>query len=155
MKLFSPAFKEGERIPVKYTMPAVGGKNISIPLDWDNAPQGTRSFALIMVDPHPIADNWVHWMVINIPPEVSSLLEGASQNIMPAGAVELQNSFRDLGYGGPRPPRGTGDHPYVTTLYALSVEELKLGVNTNLSEFTRELQGKVLQEASLTGKFGV
>jgi Raf kinase inhibitor-like YbhB/YbcL family protein len=155
MKLLSPAFKEGEKIPVKYTMPGVGGENISIPLSWDNAPQETRSFALIMVDPHPVANNWVHWMVINIPPEISSIIEDASQNIMPAGAVELQNSFGDLGYGGPRPPKGTGDHPYVTTLYALHVEELKLGVKTNLSEFKKALEGKVLQEASLTGKFGV
>ena len=155
MKLSSPAFQEGERIPVKYTMPAVGGKNISIPLNWEDAPQGAKSFALLMVDPHPVANNWVHWMVINIPPEVSSLKEGASQNIMPAGAVELQNSFGDLGYGGPRPPRGTGDHPYVTALYALNVEALKLGVKTSLAEFKQALAGKVLGETSLTGEFGV
>jgi Raf kinase inhibitor-like YbhB/YbcL family protein len=155
MKLQSAAFKEGERIPVKYTMPAVGGENISIPLSWDDAPPGTRSFALITVDPHPVANNWVHWMVINIPPEISSIMEGASQNIMPAGAVELQNSFGDLGYGGPQPPRGTGDHPYVTTLYALKVEELELGVKTGLKAFKQALEGKVLQETSLTGKFGV
>ena len=155
MKLLSSAFGEGEKIPIKHTMPGVGGKNVSIPLIWDDAPQGTKSCALMMVDPHPVANNWVQWMVINIPPEIRSIIEGASQNIMPAGAVELQNSFGDLGYGGPRPPRGTGDHPYVTTLYALNTDELKLGVKTDLSEFKKALAGKVLQEASLTGKFGV
>lgn len=73
---------------------------------------------------------------------------------MPPGSVELKNSFGDIGYGGPQPPKGTGDHPYVFTLYALSVEKLDLGANTSLSAFKKALKGKILESATLTGKYG-
>ena len=154
MEISSSAFKDGEKIPIQYVMPGAGGKNISIPLTWRNSPQGTKSVALSIVDPHPVAQNWVHWLVINIPAQVSSIEEGASKKKMPKGSVELQNSWRDIGYGGPEPPKGTGDHPYVVTLYALNAEKLDLGVNTSLSAFKKAIEGKVIGSASMTGKYG-
>ena len=154
MEISSSAFRDGERIPIQYVMPGAGGKNISIPLEWRNAPSGTRSFALSMVDPHPVAQNWVHWLVINIPSNVTALEEGASGKKMPPGSLELKNSFGDIGYGGPQPPKGTGDHPYGVTLYALSVERLDLGVGTSLPAFKKALEGKVIATASVTGKYG-
>ena len=154
MKLTSTAFTDGGKIPVPYVMPGAGGQNISLPLAWTDAPAGVKSFALSMVDPHPVARNWVHWLVVNIPPDVHSLAEGASGRKMPPGAQELQNSFGDPGYGGPQPPRGSGDHPYVVTIYALSVPRLDLGRGTTLAAFQKALEGKVLASASLTGYFG-
>jgi len=154
MEISSSAFKDGEKIPIPYVMPGAGGKNISVPLSWKNAPPGTKSFALSMVDPHPVAQNWVHWLVINIPAQVTFLEEGASRKKMPPGSMELKNSFGDIGYGGPQPPKGTGDHPYVFTLYALNVEKLDLGANTSLSAFKKALEGKILGSATITGKYG-
>ncbi len=154
MELASAAFKDGGKIPAQYAMPGAGGRNVSVPLSWKNVPQGTRSFALSMVDPHPVAQNWVHWLVINMPANTTSLEEGISRKKMPQGAVELQNSFGDIGYGGPQPPKGTGDHPYVFTLYALSVDKLNLDAKTSLSAFRKALEGKALGSATLTGKYG-
>jgi Raf kinase inhibitor-like YbhB/YbcL family protein len=154
MKLNSTAFPDGGKIPVPYVMPGAGGKNVSLPLSWTDAPAGTKSFALAMVDPHPVARNWVHWLVINIPPEVHALAEGASGRKMPPGAQELQSSFGDMGYGGPQPPRGTGEHPYVVTVYALGVPKLDLGAPTSLAAFRKALEGKVLASATITGYFG-
>jgi Raf kinase inhibitor-like YbhB/YbcL family protein len=154
MEISSAAFKDGEKIPTQCTMPGAGGKNISIPLAWKNVPAGTKSFALSMVDPHPVAQNWVHWVVIDIPANVSSIDEGASRKKMPPGATELKNSFGDIGYGGPQPPKGTGDHPYVVTLYALNVDKLNLAVSTSLSVFKKTIEGKVIGTASITGKYG-
>jgi Raf kinase inhibitor-like YbhB/YbcL family protein len=85
---------------------------------------------------------------------VASLEEEASGKKMPPGSVELKNSFGDIGYGGPQPPKGTGDHPYVFTLYALKVEKLDLGANTLLSTFKKALEGKTLESATITGKYG-
>jgi Raf kinase inhibitor-like YbhB/YbcL family protein len=154
MEISSTAFKDGEKIPIQYVMPGAGGKNISIPLAWKNVPPGTKSFCLSIVDPHPVAQNWVHWLVINIPAQTISIEEGASKKRMPKGSIELKNSWGDIGYGGPQPPKGTGDHPYVITLYALNVEKLDLGVNTTLSGFKKAIEGKVISSSSITGKYG-
>jgi Raf kinase inhibitor-like YbhB/YbcL family protein len=154
MEISSSAFKDGEKIPIQYVMPGAGGKNISIPLAWKNVPAGTKSFCLSIVDPHPVAQHWVHWLVIDIPSQVTSIEEGASKKKMPKGSVELKNSWGDIGYGGPQPPKGTGDHPYVVALYALNVERLDLGVNTSLSAFKKAIEGKAIGSASITGKYG-
>ena len=113
MEISSSAFKDGGKIPIQYVMPGAGGKNISIPLSWKNVPTGTKTFALSIVDMHPVARNWVHWLVINIPPQVTIIEEGASKKKMPSGSVELKNSWGEIGYGGPEPPKETGDHSYV------------------------------------------
>lgn len=153
MEIQSSAFKDGGKIPIQYVMVAAGGKNLSIPLTWKNVPPGTKSFALSIVDPHPVAQNWVHWLAINIPANANSVEEGASGRKMPPGTVEPKNSFGQAGYGGPQPPKGSGEHPYVVTLYALNVDKLELGTNTSLSAFKKALEGKVIQSASITGKY--
>ncbi|MEM5812614.1 MAG: YbhB/YbcL family Raf kinase inhibitor-like protein [Candidatus Aenigmatarchaeota archaeon] len=154
MELKSPAFKDGWRIPRKYATIVAGGDNTSLPLEWSGYPAGTKSFAISVVDIHPIANNWVHWLVINIPANITSLPEGASVKKMPPGSVELINSYGDLGYGGPQPPIGTGDHSYVVTVYALNTEKINLPRNATLSQFNKAIEGKILDSASITGKYG-
>ena len=65
----------------------------------------------------------------------------------------MKNSFGDIGYGGPQPPKGSGEHPYVVTLYALTVEKVDLGSSASLSAFKKALEGKVIQSATITGKY--
>jgi len=154
MELKSQAFGDEGKIPQPYVMPGAGGKNLSLPVQWSGAPAGTKSLALSIVDPHPVARNWVHWLVINLPAEASGLAEGASGKNMPPGAVELHNSWGKAGYGGPQPPPGTGDHPYVVTLYALNIAKLELPPATNLAGFQKALEGKVLGTAKMTGYYG-
>jgi len=90
--------------------------------------------------------------VINIPKEVTSLEEGASRKRMQQGSVGLRNSFGDVGYGGPQPPRGTGDHSYVMTLYAL-VEKLDSKTDASFSAFKKAIEGKTIAFASIMGKY--
>jgi Raf kinase inhibitor-like YbhB/YbcL family protein len=76
----------------------------SIPLSWTE--QGTKSFALVMYDPD--AQNFIHWIVLDIPSDTREITEGASMTEnMPAGSRELTTYFRSEGYGGPAPPTGT------------------------------------------------
>jgi Raf kinase inhibitor-like YbhB/YbcL family protein len=154
MQLSSQAFSDGGKIPQPYVMPGAGGQNLSLPLTWSGPPAGTKSFALSIVDPHPVARNWVHWLVVDIPGDANSLAEGASGKKMPPGAVELQNSWGKPAYGGPQPPSGTGDHPYVVTLYALSVPQLQVKAGAGLMGFKQALEGKVLASATITGYYG-
>jgi len=149
------SYKEKESIPMKYVHKTeVGGLNVSPGFSWIDPPTNTKSFALSIIDPHPVAKNWVHWFVINIPFRERKLVEGASRtNSLPPGAKELMTSYNELGYGGPAPPKGSGVHPYVATLYALDVASLALGVNCTLGQFQRAIEGKVIAEATITGNF--
>ena len=153
--LSSSAFVEGKAIPAQYANTGVsGGKNVSPPLNWANAPDPAKSFALACVDRHPIANNWVHWLVINIPRTATGLVEGASRSEkLPAGAKELQNTFGTAGWGGPQPPRGSGSHQYEFLLYALNVDTLNLNPNTTLSAFNKAVEGKVIATAKLIGTY--
>ncbi len=154
MELRSAAFTDGGKIPKQYVMPGAGGKNLSLPFQWSGAPAGTQSFALAIVDPHPVAHNWVHWLVINLPGDSKGLEEGASGRHMPTGAEELGNSYGKPGYGGPQPPPGSGDHPYVATLYALNIPRLDLKQHTDLAGFHKAMEGKILATAKITGYYG-
>jgi Raf kinase inhibitor-like YbhB/YbcL family protein len=147
------SYKDKELIPTKYCHTSVvGGRNLSPGFSWSDPPVTTKSFMLTIIDPHPVAKDWVHWFVINIPFYERRLVEGASRSkTLPAGAKELVNSFNEMGYGGPAPPRGSGQHPYVATLYALNVESLKLGVSTSLKQLLNTIEGKVIAEVSMTG----
>ena len=71
MKITSPAFNNGEPIPVKYTC---DGPNISPPLKFSDIPKGTQSMVLMVEDPDAPAKPWVHWLVFNIPPHVRGCL---------------------------------------------------------------------------------
>jgi Raf kinase inhibitor-like YbhB/YbcL family protein len=154
MKLSSSAFGGGGHIPLKYVMPGAGGENLSPPLQWEDVPADAKSFAVSCYDPHPVAKNWVHWLVVNIPEEVHALPEGASRKAIPSGAVELVNSFGFRGYGGPQPPPSTGEHPYVFTVYALKVEKVNLSGRLSIEEFEESLKPYMLDKASITGYFG-
>jgi len=153
--LTSSAFSDGKAIPAQYANTGVsGGKNISPPLSWAKLPPETQSFALACVDRHPVANNWVHWLVINIPKATATLAEGASHTgNLPSGTKGLQNSFGKVGWGGPQPPSGTGPHHYEFLLYALSVDSLNLGDNTTLPAFNKAVEGKVIATAKLVGTF--
>jgi Raf kinase inhibitor-like YbhB/YbcL family protein len=149
------SYKDKESIPTKYALKSVaGGQNISPGFSWSDPPVNTKSFAFSIVDPHPVANNWIHWFAINIPFRERTLAEGSSRtNKLPAGAKELLNSYSELGYGGPAPPKGSGAHPYVATLYALNVESLALGTDISLREFQKAIEGKVIEEATMTGYY--
>lgn len=154
-KLHSTVFDNGKVMPSQYATTGVtGGKNISIPFIWENTPAGTKSFALTIIDLHPIANNWVHWMVINIPPDTKEIEEGSSNtNKMPKGSKELENTFGWLGYGGPQPPKGSGPHKYEVSIYALNIEKLDLDKHTSLSTFKKAIEGKVITTAKTIGVF--
>jgi len=154
MKLLSSAFENGALIPAKYaTNNVMGGQNVSIPFSWSQIPAKTKSLALSLVDIHPAANNWLHWLVVGIRPNIENLAEGASGENMPAGAIELPNSYGYLGYGGPQPPPGTGPHKYVAYLYALNASKLDLSPAARLPEFLSAIKKHVLEKTEYLGVF--
>jgi len=143
----SEAFDDGGQIAEKYTK-----ANVSFPLSWKNAPKGTKSFAVFVVDLHPVANMWVHWVVINIPAKVHVLPEGVSRtDQLPKGSKELVNSFNQTGYGRPTPPAGSGNHEYKVILYALDVESLEAPRFLSFNNFQELVKGHVIETAEISG----
>jgi Raf kinase inhibitor-like YbhB/YbcL family protein len=142
MSLTSSSFPDGGDIP------QVHGKkvdNVSPQLSWTGAPKEAKSFALAMVDTHPVAKGYVHWLVVDIDAATTSLPEAAADEAMPPGSRELKP------YAGPFPPSGT--HEYELTLYALDAETLALPANVPLDEFKARIKGRTLATARIVGKF--
>lgn len=150
------SYPDGGIIPSKYVHRKAKGQNVSPGFSWKDPPIETKSFALLIVDPHRVAGNWVHWCVVNIPFRERTIPEGASRSgSMPPGAKELDNTYGEQGYGGPAPPRGTGQHPYVATIYALNIPTLTIPAGASFRQFQNSIGGKVIAEASVTGLYEV
>lgn len=149
IRLTSTAFAEGGIIPRKYTC---DGADVSPPLAWDNVPDGTKSFALICDDPDAPMGTWVHWVLFNLPADVRSLPEAVPPDKeLSNGARQGTNDFRKIGYGGPCPPRGT--HRYYFKLYALDTT-LDLPAGSSKAQLLKAMEGHVLAEGQLMGKYG-
>lgn len=141
LSLTSPAFEDGQEIAQKFGKRA---QNVSPPLQWDGVPDRTRSFALTLVDLHPVARGYVHWLVADLSPQLSSLPEGAAAERNP-GFTEIKP------YAGPFPPSGT--HDYEFTLYALRTDRLGVRPGATLEEFRQAAEQNSLATATLIGKF--
>ena len=146
--LTSPAFKEGEEIPAKYTCE---GQDISPLLDWTAPPQATKSFALIANDPDAPGKIWVHWVIFNIPGATALLRESFPSNPeLPDGTRQGMTDFGRTGYGGPCPPAGT--HRYYFTLYALDAG-LDLPPSATANSLERAMSGHILGKTQLMGTY--
>jgi Raf kinase inhibitor-like YbhB/YbcL family protein len=156
MKIVSPAYADDAQMPARFaTINVAGGTGVSVPLMWDGTPAGTLSFVLTLIDIHPVARGWVHWLVTGIPAGERTIPEGVSGGPrMPAGSVEHPNTSGRHGYGGPQPPVGSGMHDYVASIYALDVPDLPLGPNATWDEVREAMAGHVLDSATLVGRFG-
>ena len=113
-------------------------------MTWQGAPDGTRSYALSLVDLHPVARGYVHWLVGDIGPETTSIPEGAATGGLAVGREPVS-------YKGPFPPSGT--HEYEFTLYAVGVPTVPLRSGVSLEAFRREMARSSLGSATLSGSF--
>lgn len=129
------------------------GGNISPELHWENAPAGTKSFAITIHDPNaPTGSGWWHWVVFDIPSNVTSLVSNAGKvdvNLAPKGSIQSMTDFGKTGYGGPCPPEGHGFHEYLITVYALKTDKLGLDQNANPATVGYYLHGNTIEKASL------
>ena len=146
MRLTSSAFRDGDEIPAKYT------GDVSPPLEWTDVPRQARSLALIVDDPDapdpdaPRSEPWVHWIVIDLPPDRPGLEENVRR--LAHGTIGLNDWIR-AAWRGPSPP--IGRHRYFFRLYALdTVLELARPTRTDVE---RAMAGHILAEAALIGTY--
>ena len=148
VEIKSSSFNQGDMIPARYTC---DGQNISPSLQWNGAPENTKSFALIADDPDAPAGTWVHWVMYDIPATVNSLPENVPKSEEVSGLGKNgKNTSRHFGYDGPCPPGGT--HRYYFKLYALDAM-LNLKPGTTKEELLKAMKGHVLAEAQVMGRY--
>jgi Raf kinase inhibitor-like YbhB/YbcL family protein len=111
LALSSTAFGSGEAIPLEHTC---DGADVSPPLAWGSVPQATVELAITVTDTD--ANGFVHWVLAGLEPSVQALAVG----VVPDEAVQTLNGSGTPGWKGPCPPKGSGTHHYVFTLYALT-----------------------------------
>ena len=130
------------------------GQNVSPQLSWSNAPKGTKSFVVTMRDTDSaIGIIWWHWLVINIPVNVTEITRGASGKAMPKGSLELKNNYGTLGFGGACPPKGDKAHRYVFTVFALDVDALPVTERRNDAFLGEQIKIHTLAKASITSYY--
>lgn len=155
LALSSGAFPNGGFIPLRHAYTDVGGQNRSPALSWTGAPSGTRSFALVCIDID--AEDFVHWVVYDIPASVTSLPEGIPIGAELTSPVRLKQGLNEgdnrAGYFGPAPPAQDPAHRYKFILYALSVDTLGLPGGATYQQVRQAIQGKVLAQAEIIGRF--
>ncbi len=153
MQLSSSAFATGQPTPRRYT---ADGDDVSPPLQWSDAPSGTRSFVLICEDPdapspkRPAPTPWVHWVLYNIPADRDQLPEAVARRPeLPelGGARQGRNSWPsdNIGYRGPAPPPGSGTHRYFFRIYALDTL-LDLPPGASKDQVVQAMRGHVLAQ---------
>ncbi len=133
------------------------GENVSPELHWENAPEGTKSFAITMYDPDaPTGSGWWHWLVFDLPNSVMKLESGAGavdSKHLPEKAIQSRTDYGSNGYGGPCPPEGHGFHKYIITVYALDVDTLGLDENASPALVGYMLNSHTIQKASMVSYY--
>jgi Raf kinase inhibitor-like YbhB/YbcL family protein len=149
-RIESSAFGDHQTIPQRYTCE---GADISPPLAWSGAPDGTKSFALLCDDPDAPAKTWHHWALFDVPATTDRLKEAYPTDQTVAATRQAVNDFKRPGYGGPCPPRGHGVHHYRFRLLALSVAHLSLAPDATCPNVEVAARPYLLTEAVLVGTY--
>lgn len=153
LRLASPAFANGARLPERFT---ADGAGVSPPLFWTGVPEGTTRLVLLVEDPDaPALQPLVHAIVWDLAAADGDLPEGA---ITKDGDGEIggpdvgRNSYFTEGWLAPDPPTGHGVHHYAFQLFAIG-EGPDPGTTPSRSAILKAMKGRVLAAGILTGTY--
>jgi len=141
VSLASDAFADGGAIPSRFTC---DGEDVSPPLTWSSGPDEVGAYVLVVRDPD--AGGFVHWVLTDIPHDITALPAGQGDSV----GIPGQNDFGRVGWGGPCPP--SGQHRYEFRIYSLSAP-LDLDGAPTADEVDRALATNLMAEGSLTGVY--
>ena len=138
-----------------------GMPSYSIPFEIKDAPEGTKSFAVVLEDKDAISASgfvWTHWLISDLKRtsvaenesiSATDFTQGANTWASALGKFEIEEaSF----YGGMAPPNNR--HRYELIVYALdTVLDLPRGFRFNELHFA--MPGQVLDSACVVGTYDV
>ena len=160
-RIMSPDMVDGSLLPQQFTC-AAGTEAVSPPLQWMDAPRGTRSFALIVHDmeprPQKKLDDILHWMVWNIPATATKFPQGVPSNTadLPDGSHQTNGNPGQggiIGYLPPCPPQNVPLlHHYAFDMFALDTK-VDLPETATRADVMKGMDGHILGHDSLVVPF--
>jgi Raf kinase inhibitor-like YbhB/YbcL family protein len=157
--LSSPAFDDNAMLPLNYAGGVLCGSdsrggNISPPLAWSSPPAGTKSFAVLMIDPDGQRGiGSVHWVAYGIPAERRELKEGEGGMPPTADITNGKNSRGAMGYTGPCGPPVDAPHHYVIDIIALDLAPDAFQPGLDREQLLKSIAGHSLGPASLVVRY--
>lgn len=158
--LTSPTIKSGDFLSEEQVFNGFGcsGKNQSPALKWTESPKETKSFAVTVYDPDaPTGSGWWHWVVYNIPANVTEIVKGAGDPTgkrLPPGAIQGRTDFGTHAFGGACPPQGDKPHRYIFTVHALKIEKIDVQPDSSAAMIGFMIHANSLGKASFTAMYG-
>lgn len=126
--------------------------NTSPQLSWSGAPEGTKSYVVTCFDPDaPTPSGFWHWVLVDVPGDVTSLPAGVSE--LPGSAFCVRNDFGTQDFGGAAPPPGDQVHRYFFVVHAVGEETLGVTPDVSPAVVSFNLAFKTLARAVLTGTY--
>ena len=128
--------------------------NTSPPLSWSGAPEGTKSYVVTCFDPDaPTPSGFWHWVLVDLPADVTSLEAGAASGDLPGKAFHCRNDGGEGGFMGAAPPQGDQVHRYFFVVHAVGEESLGVDENASPAVVSFNLAFKTLGRAILHGTY--
>src|SRR6266568_7825224 len=159
-KVTSTTFKDGQMMPRKVANtnpqnPNCVGENVSPQLSWSNAPEGTKSFTLLMIDPEGRAPSGVnHWVAYGIPASVTGFAEGEVNK--PSDKYIGGKSTQGVAYySGPCTPPNATPHHYTFVLIATDFDPKELPAGLTRDELTAKFGPAPAHLKGVTGMVGL
>ncbi len=144
IKITSPDFNNNEGLDQKFTC---DGENMRPALVFSDVPSEAKSLVVVVDDPDAPDGVYTHWIIANIPPDISVL----SGDSLPESASEGLNSNHKVGWIAPCPPYQV--HNYHFIVYALNTLSIKFTKYDNKQELYNLIDGHVIESAEMIGTY--
>ncbi|HEX5987900.1 MAG TPA: YbhB/YbcL family Raf kinase inhibitor-like protein [Nocardioides sp.] len=139
--------------PLKDDQVAAKG-NKSPQLSWSGAPEGTKSYTVTCFDPDaPTPSGFWHWVLVDLPADVTSLEAGAASGELPGKAFHVRNDAGEAGFTGAAPPQGDQVHRYFFVVHAVGEETLGVDPSASPAVVSFNLAFKTLARAIIHGTY--
>jgi hypothetical protein len=128
--------------------------NTSPQLSWEGAPDGTKSFTVTCFDPDaPTPSGFWHWVLVDLPADVTSLDTGAASGDLPGNAFHVRNDGGEKGFMGAAPPPDDQVHRYYFVVHAVKEDSLGVDADVSPAVVSFNLAFKTLGRAILHGTY--